>query len=132
MTDVAVERCEARRGLCSLVVLTARVAGDVGAGEVVEGALGTVLRLRLLGPKMPKDLLSEEAELRLEVDIGCGRSLSLRSRCSRCSRCIALRSRCSFTDSLLGSVHTTSHMMEAWSWCKCDAPKSGVLRWRVA
>lgn len=70
--EAVVEMCEIRRALLSWFRLESKeAAGDFDFGAVV--------LLRLLDPKMPKDLLSDEAEVRVDPEFLAVRFLS---RCS--------------------------------------------------
>lgn len=70
---------------------------------------GVSVLLRLLDPKKLNGLLSDDEELRVDMELLDVLVLSL------CSRSTAFLSRCSFLDSLSGSVHTTSHIASRFS-----------------
>lgn len=81
-----------------------RVLSMLGALRADDLVDGVNVFLRLLDPKKLNGLLSEDDELRVDMELLAARDFSF------CSRSVALRSRCSFLDSLSGSVQTTSHM----------------------
>lgn len=94
------ETAESNEPLYVLSILGALRADDM----VFLAVEGVRVRLRPLDPKKLNGLLSEDDELRVDMELLAVRFLSF------CSRSLALRSRCSFLDSLSGSVQTTSHM----------------------